>query len=117
MSKKSSDNYIEASDSHVVYVTVPNELEAKSLAKGAIEEKLAACVNIVPGITSVYLWEGKVCEDGELLLIIKTCSSKIEALHAFIREKHSYDTPEFITLPVMAGSAAYLHWMKQSLRE
>ena len=114
---KSSDTYIDATDSSVVFVTVSNEAEAKSLAKGAVEAKLAACVNIVPGITSVYSWEGKVCEDGELLLIMKTCSSKIEALHAFIREKHSYDTPEFITLPVMAGSAAYLHWMKQSLQE
>ncbi|KQJ96480.1 protein CutA 1, chloroplastic isoform X1 [Brachypodium distachyon] len=101
----------------VVYVTVPNREAGKKLSESIISEKLAACVNIVPGIESVYWWEGKVQTDAEELLIIKTRESLVNALTEHVKANHEYDVPEVISLPINGGNLKYLEWLKNSTRE
>ncbi|CAI8599178.1 unnamed protein product [Vicia faba] len=101
----------------VVYVTVPNKEAGKKLSESIVKEKLAACVNRVPGIESVYLWEGKIQTDSEELLIIKTRQSLLEALTDHVKANHEYDVPEVISLPITGGSLKYLEWLKESTRE
>ena len=92
----------------VVYVTASSQEEADKLSRGLVEEKLAFCVNALPRVKSTYYWEGKLCEDEEILLIIKTRSSKFDALEVWIHKNHSYDIPEVIALPIIKGSQPYL---------
>ncbi|CAJ1974000.1 unnamed protein product [Sphenostylis stenocarpa] len=101
----------------VVYVTVPNKEAGKKLAESIVTEKLAACVNRVPGIESVYQWEGKIQTDSEELLIIKTRQSLLEALTEHVKANHEYDVPEVISLPITGGNLKYLEWIKESTRE
>ncbi|XP_060963381.1 protein CutA, chloroplastic-like [Cannabis sativa] len=101
----------------VVYVTVPNKEEGKKLAESIVREKLAACVNIVPGIESVYEWEGKIQSDAEELLIIKSRQSLLEALTKHVEENHPYEVPEVIALPINGGSTPYLKWLKNNTRD
>ncbi|KAL6641146.1 hypothetical protein ACP70R_019327 [Stipagrostis hirtigluma subsp. patula] len=101
----------------VVYVTVPNREAGKKLAGSIISEKLAACVNIVPGVESVYWWDGKVQSDAEELLIIKTRESLLDALTEHVKANHEYDVPEVIALPIKGGNQKYLEWLKNSTRE
>ncbi|PRQ21282.1 putative divalent ion tolerance protein, CutA [Rosa chinensis] len=101
----------------VVYVTVPNKEVGKKLAESLVREKLAACVNIVPGILSIYQWEGEVQTDSEELLIIKTRQSLFEALTEHVKTNHPYDVPEVIALPINAGSLNYLEWIKNSTKD
>jgi periplasmic divalent cation tolerance protein len=99
----------------VVLGTVSSEPEAKIIARTLVEERLAACVNIIPGLTSIYRWEGKVCEDSEILLVIKTRGQKVAALCERIVQLHSYAVPEVIALPISEGSARYLEWLDSCL--
>ena len=92
----------------VVFTTAGSKEEANKLSRGLVEEKLAYCVNTVPSIQSTYFWEGKLCVDEELLLVIKTQEVKFTALELWIRENHSYDVPELIALPISKASADYL---------
>ncbi|XWS25353.1 hypothetical protein CRYUN_Cryun27aG0061800 [Craigia yunnanensis] len=101
----------------VVYVTVPNREAGRKLAESIVKEKLAACVNIVPGLESVYLWEGKINTDPEELLIIKTRQSLLGALTEHVKANHEYDVPEVIALPITGGSSQYLEWLKNSTRD
>ncbi|KAJ1295658.1 hypothetical protein BS78_01G239900 [Paspalum vaginatum] len=101
----------------VVYVTVPNREAGNKLAGSIISEKLAACVNIVPGIQSVYWWEGKVQSDAEELLIIKTRESLLDALTEHVKANNEYDVPEVIALPIQGGNMKYLEWLKNSTKE
>ncbi|KAL3577143.1 hypothetical protein D5086_022426 [Populus alba] len=101
----------------VVYVTVPNREAGKKLANSIVKEKLAACVNIVPGIESVYQWQGEIQSDAEELLIIKTRQSLLEALTEHVKANHEYEVPEVISLPITGGSIPYLKWLKDSTRD
>ena len=101
----------------VVYVTAGSEAEARSLADALVKEQLAACVNRVGPIESTYVWDGEVQHDSEFLLVIKTRRALIEALTARVQALHSYDLPEVIALPIVAGSPAYLEWLGQSTQE
>ncbi|XP_009380231.2 protein CutA 1, chloroplastic isoform X1 [Musa acuminata AAA Group] len=101
----------------VVYVTVPNKEAGMKLAESIIKEKLAACVNRVPGIESVYWWDGKVETDAEELLIIKTRESLLGALTQHVKSNHEYDVPEVIALPITGGNEKYLEWIKDSTRD
>ncbi len=92
----------------VVMITAASPQEADKLSRGLVEEKLAFCVNTVPGIKSTYFWEGKLCVDEECLLIAKTRSTRFPALEKWVRENHSYDVPEVIALPIAQGSKPYL---------
>jgi len=95
----------------VVLSTHPDRAKAVALGRTLVEERLAACVNVVPGATSVYRWEGKLCEDVEALMVIKTSDAKADALMARIRAQHPYVNPELLVLPVGGGSEAYLKWV------
>ncbi|MBN1946167.1 MAG: divalent-cation tolerance protein CutA [Bradymonadales bacterium] len=90
---------------------------ARDLARLLVEEKLAACVNILPGLTSVYRWEGAVCEDGESLLIIKTTAARMEQVTSTILGSHGYEVPEVISLAIEAGEGnrRYLDWLVASV--
>ncbi|WCJ23925.1 Protein CutA chloroplastic [Euphorbia peplus] len=108
---------METVPSIVVYVTVPNRDAGKKLAQSIVKEKLAACVNIVPGVESVYEWQGEIQTDSEELLIIKTRQSLLEALTEHVKENHEYEVPEVISLPITGGSDPYLQWLKKSTRD
>jgi len=103
-------------DKMVVLVTCPSAAEARRIARAVVEARLAACVNILPGaVTSIYRWKGKVESAKERLLLIKTSRKLLAKLRAAIERLHSYDVPEFIALPVAAGSPAYLAWIEENL--
>ena len=95
----------------VALTTVPADFDAAGLAKTLVERELAACVNVLPGVTSVYSWKGAVESDAEQQLVIKTTADKVAALDDAIAALHPYDVPEFIVLPIVAGSGRYLAWL------
>lgn len=95
----------------VVLVTVGDMGEAETISKTLVFEKLAACVNIVDKIRSIYYWEGKINDETEYLLVIKSTSANFEMLEQRIKELHSYQIPEIIALPVVKGSKDYLNWL------
>lgn len=100
----------------VVLVTAPTPERAAEIARAVVGERLAACGNVVPGLRSVYRWEGKVQEDDEALLVLKTTRARFDALRDRVLALHPYDVPEVIALPVLAGSAAYLDWIEAETR-
>lgn len=100
----------------VVLTTVADGDEATRIAKHVVERKLAACVNILPGVRSVYSWKGEICDDGEVLLITKTTDARFEALADAIRETHSYDVPEIVALPTHRVDAAYAAWLGDAVK-
>ena len=99
-----------ATDVRVVLVTAPAET-ARSLARRLVDEGLVACVNVLPGATSVYRWEGDVHEDAEALLVLKTASSRMKRLRDRVVQLHEYDLPEFLVLDVADGLPGYLEWV------
>lgn len=103
-------------DKIVVLVTAGNRREAKKIARRLVEERLAACVNITLSVESVYRWKGKVTEDREYLLLIKSSRELFQEIQAAVRKLHSYTTPEIICLPIVDGSADYLDWITDSVR-
>jgi periplasmic divalent cation tolerance protein len=100
----------------VVFMTAPSAREARRIAGALVKEKHAACVNILPGVTSVYRWKGKVETAGEVLLVAKTTSARFKGLAARVRQRHSYEVPEIIAVPVAAGHKAYLDWVEASVK-
>lgn len=100
----------------VVLVTVPSRELGEEIGNALIAERLAACVNIVGPVRSVYRWQGEICREKEHLLIIKTVRDRYAALERRVRELHSYEVPEVIALPVHAGSEAYLGWVSEEVR-
>jgi len=101
----------------IVLVTAPDKRAARRLAQAAVEERLAACANLVPGLESHYWWQGKTERSAEVLIIFKTTRRRLAALEKLILQKHPYDTPEFVVLPVSAGTGRYLDWLAGSVRE
>lgn len=99
----------------IVLCTVPDRDTADDIANILIAENLAACVNIIPGITSVYRWEDRIEQAEELILVIKTGSEVYGALQAKISDLHPYELPEIIAVPIQDGLPAYLNWLTQSL--
>ena len=98
----------------IVLVTAPDQRVARRLARHALKERLAACVNIVPRVESHYWWLGKIESSAERLLIMKTTRARLKALESLILARHPYDTPEFLALRVTGGSRRYLNWLEQS---
>lgn len=98
-------------DALVVLVTAPTAEQAVELARALVDERLAACGNVLAGVRSVYRWEGSVHEDAEALLVLKTTRARFEALRERVIALHPYQVPEVLALPVEAGSADYLAWI------
>jgi periplasmic divalent cation tolerance protein len=94
-----------------VYTTYPSLVEAERIGKAVLERRLAACVNILPGMVSHYWWQGKIERGEEVVMIIKTRASLAERVQAAVKELHSYDTPAILVLPVEGGEAGYLGWL------
>lgn len=103
-------------DKIVIFVAVWNSNDAAVLAKSLVEKRLAACVNLLPGVASWYWWEGKVTEDQEVLLMMKTSRDKFAALEKEVLRLHSYAVPEVIALQIVEGSRNYLNWIEESLK-
>ncbi|HET9479987.1 MAG TPA: divalent-cation tolerance protein CutA [Pyrinomonadaceae bacterium] len=103
-------------DAIVVFMTAANGEEATRLAELLIGAHLAACVQILPEMESVYRWRGKIERQSEILLIVKTTTDKFADLEREVRALHSYDTPEIIAVPIVAGSTSYLEWLDDSLK-
>lgn len=101
------------SDALVVLVSGPDRAALETIAVRLVEERLAACVNLIPAVTSVYRWEGDVRRDEEALALVKTTRPALDALRARIHELHPYDVPEVLALPVEAGGTAYLAWIDE----
>ncbi len=101
----------------LVLTTADTPELAQKLARALVEGGEAACVSILPGIRSVYRWEGKVCDEGELLLLIKTTAERFEALRSTIRRLHSYQIPEILGLNVASGDSDYLAWLRRQVSQ
>ena len=104
-------------DKVVVYVTTGDTDESQKIARALIEKRLAACVNLVPQIRSFYRWEGKIQDDPESLLVIKTSRSLFAAVRAEVERLHSYHVPEVLCVPILEGSPNYMAWLGECLRE
>jgi periplasmic divalent cation tolerance protein len=99
-----------------VLTTAPDEGVAATLARALVEERLAACVNLIPGARSIYRWEGALQDDSEVVLIIKSHRNRTQALAARINDLHPYELPEVLVLPVSGGSVPYLEWIATETR-
>ena len=102
------------SDELMVFVTVPSGEDASRIGEVLVSERLAACVNVVPRIESIYRWEGEVTRDVEWLLIIKTTGARFEEMEQRVKALHSYTTPEVIAFKISQGSDDYLRWIRES---
>jgi len=100
----------------VVFVTCGSEDEALKIARALVGEKLAACANMISPLRSIYRWEGKICDEKEWLLLIKTRQSRFEDLAKRVKALHSYSVPEIIALPITEGSPAYLNWISENTK-
>jgi periplasmic divalent cation tolerance protein len=103
-------------DAIIVLITANSGEEAETIARTLVNEHVAACVNIVPGVRSLFLWEGKTQEEKEVLLICKSRQPLLEELVQRVKSLHSYSVPEVIALPIIAGSGEYLDWVKENTK-
>ena len=100
----------------VVLITAPDEEAAARIARALVEESLAACVNIVRGVRSVYSWHGKINDEAECLLVVKTDNALWEGLCRKVKEMHSYQVPEVIALPIIEGLPEYISWLEDATK-
>lgn len=108
-------NTAEGGDAIVVLITAASREEADRIARRLVEERLAACVNIVPQVRSLFVWEQKLSQEDEVLLLVKSRRARFAQLAAVVKQLHSYSVPEIIALPVVMGSADYLRWVSESV--
>jgi periplasmic divalent cation tolerance protein len=97
-------------------VTAPNLATARRLARAALEARLVACANLVPRLESHYWWQGKIQKSSEILVLFKTTGARLAALERLILDKHPYETPEFVVLPITHGNKRYLDWLRRESR-
>ncbi len=100
----------------LTFVTCKDLKQAKGIARALVKERLAACVNVVPGVASIYAWEGKLEESREVLLVIKSRRALSGRLASRVRALHSYSVPEVVTVPIASGNPDYLRWVRESTR-
>ncbi len=105
----------DATPYRIVLCTCSDMGTAEAIAKRLVASRLAACVNIVPGLTSVYLWKGAVESDAELLLVVKTTKARYAAVEPAIVEAHPYELPEVVCVPIVAGLPGYLKWIEEAV--
>jgi periplasmic divalent cation tolerance protein len=104
-----------APDVRIVLTTIGSDTDAVALARTLVDEQLAACVNVLPSMVSIYRWKGSVEQDKEQQIVIKTSSGRLPALEARLRQLHPYELPEFLVLDVAGGGAAYLAWVGEAV--
>ncbi|MCP5517597.1 MAG: divalent-cation tolerance protein CutA [Verrucomicrobiales bacterium] len=104
----------DGSEFSVVLVTAPDLETARVLARGALAARLVACANLIPQIESHYWWQGRLESGGEVLIVMKTAKTRLDALEAHVLDHHPYDTPEIVALSLAAGTARYLDWLRAS---
>lgn len=100
----------------VVFCTFPDEVKARQIGALLVEKQVAACVNVISGMRSIYRWEGKVHDDSEVLAVIKTTRKCYPGLEAALLEAHPYDTPEVLAIPIAEGATRYLNWVEENVR-
>ncbi|MEW6601255.1 MAG: divalent-cation tolerance protein CutA [Nitrospirota bacterium] len=100
----------------VIFITSPNEDEAARIARSLVEAGLAACANIIRNIRSIYTWQGKIQDDAEVLMVVKTKRGLFNEVADMVKRLHSYDVPEIIALPITDGSQDYLDWLNKSTK-
>ena len=105
---------VPANDVRLILTTASSRDEAEQIARSLVDERLAACVNVIPGLTSIYRWKGETETADELLLLIKTSAANLDRLEAALRRLHSYEVPEFLVLTPESASEPYLNWLLQS---
>lgn len=105
-----------SADYVLVFTTLPGDANAGAFARALVDERLAACVNLLPVMESVYRWEGQVETESERQLIIKTTRARTSELWERVRELHPYEVPEFVVVPILDGNEAYLRWIAASTR-
>ena len=101
-------------DCVLVWTTIGKTADGRGMASVLVTERLAACVNVLPEMESIYRWRGQVEADHERQLVIKTTAARVPALRARVHDLHAYEVPEFIVLPIVGGSDAYLSWIRES---
>ena len=107
---------MDQTDYVIVMTTLPADADVTTFARTLVETRLAACVNLLPGMDSVYRWDGRIEQERERQLVITTSRGRLPALWDRVREIHPYEVPEFIVLPIVDGSDAYLRWVGESTR-
>jgi len=100
----------------IVLVTCASVAEARRIGRSAVEKKLAACANIVTGVETIYRWKGKVERAREVLVVMKTNAGRLGELEREVKRMHSYEVPEFVAVPIVAGSREYLKWIRENAR-
>lgn len=98
-------------DVRMVFMTVPDSEVGARLVRHVVEEQLAACGNLIPGVRSIYRWKGEVCDDAEILVILKTTAARLDLLRERLVALHPYDCPEVVAVPVTGGHSDYLDWV------
>jgi periplasmic divalent cation tolerance protein len=116
MTRKHNSEKMKGMDRIVVLITAGSEEEAHNIAELLVKEKKAACVNIVPGVDSLFRWKGKIDSVRESLLLVKTKASLFPEVVSLVKETHSYEVPEIIALPIISGSEEYLKWLDSACR-
>lgn len=99
----------------VVLTTLPADADAAAFGRALVDQRLAACVNLLPAMESIYRWEGRVEQESERQLVIKTSRDRLDALWERVRDLHPYEVPEFLVLPIVEGNEAYLRWIGESI--
>jgi periplasmic divalent cation tolerance protein len=112
--KQDADPISEGEDALVVLITVASLGEAERIARRLVEDRLAACVNIVPQVRSLFIWQGKFSQEDEVLLVVKSRRARFRELTTAVKQLHSYRVPEIIALPILVGSSDYLRWVAES---
>jgi periplasmic divalent cation tolerance protein len=105
---------VEGEDAIVILITVASREEAERIARRLVEDRLAACVNIVPQVRSLFIWQGKFSQEDEILLVVKSRRARFRELATTVKQLHSYSIPEIIALPILVGSSDYLRWVAES---
>ena len=100
----------------IIYITTASVNEAKKIGRALVEEKLAACSNIISPIRSIYSWQGKICDDKEALMVLKTRKRLFKQIVKRVEKLHSYDVPEIIAMPIIEGSSKYLSWLNEETK-
>ncbi len=100
----------------VIYITTSSINEAKKIGRALVEEKLVACSNIISPISSIYSWQGKICDDKEALMILKTKRKLFKQIVKRVEKLHSYDVPEIVAMPIIDGSSKYLSWINEETK-